>query len=105
MRGGGPMDLLEQVQRMQEEMAQVQQSLAEEIVEVTVGGGAVRAVMTGSLNLKELHIDPDLLDPEDVDMLQDMIISAVNQAIAKAQELAAERMGAITGGLSIPGLF
>ncbi|NPA90421.1 MAG: YbaB/EbfC family nucleoid-associated protein [Chloroflexi bacterium] len=108
-RGGGrmnnPSDLMAQIQRMQEELERTQAQLAEEIVEVSVGGGAVHVRMNGQLVLEELRIDPELLDPEEIDLLQDMIVSAVNQAIAKAQALASERMSAITGGLSLPGIL
>ncbi len=100
-----PTDLMAQVQRMQEEMERVQAELAEELVEVSVGGGAVRVVITGQQVVREVEIDPDLLTPEDVEMLQDLLVAAMNQAIEKSQALASERMGALTSGLSIPGLF
>ncbi len=103
--GGNPMDLMAQVQKMQEEMARVQEALAEETIEVTAGGGAVAVVITGQQVIKSIKIDPDLLDPEDVEMLEDLLLAAVNQAIERSQALAAERMQAITGGLSIPGLL
>ncbi len=107
--GGGlgthPMDLMAQVQKVQEEMARVQEALAEETLEVTVGGGAVKVVITGQQVVKAIKVDPDLLDPDEVDMLEDLLLAAVNQAIERSQALAAERMQAITGGLSIPGLL
>ncbi len=103
--GSNPMDLMAQVQKMQEEMARVQESLAAETLEVTVGGGAVKVVITGHQEVKAIEIDPDLLDPEEVEMLQDLLLAAVNQAIERSQALAAERMQAVTGGLSIPGLL
>ena len=99
------MDLLSQVQKMQEEMEKVQAALAEEVLEVTVGGGAVRVEITGQQVVRAIEIDPDVLDPDDVEMLQDMLVAAVNQAIEKSQALAAERLQAITGGISLPGLF
>ena len=103
--GGSPMDLMAQVQKMQEEMARVQQALAEEVLEVTVGGGAVRVTITGQQEVRAIEVDPELLDPEEVEMLQDMLVAAINQAIEKSQALAAERLQAVTGGLSLPGLF
>ncbi len=103
--GGNPTDLLAQVQRMQEEMEKMQAALAEETLEVTVGGGAVRVVITGQQVVRSIEIEPELLDPEEADMLQDMLVAAVNQAIERSQALAAERMQSITGGLSLPGLL
>jgi len=106
--GGGrvnPADLMSQMQRMQEEMEKTQAALAEELIEVTVGGGAVRIVITGQQQVRSVQIEPDLLDPEEVEMLQDLLLAAINQAIEKSQALAAERMQALTGGLSIPGLL
>lgn len=103
--GGSSMNLMAQVQKMQEEMARVQEALAEEEVEVSVGGGAVRVRITGQQEIRAIEIDPELLDPEEVEMLQDMLVAAMNAAIEKSQALAAERLQAITGGLSIPGLL
>lgn len=106
--GGGaasPGNMMGQLQRLQEEMAKTQEQLAAETVEVTVGGGAVKAVMTGQQKLLSVTIAPEVVDPEDVEMLQDMIVAAVNEAIERSQGLAADRMGALTGGLNIPGLM
>lgn len=103
-RGGGA-GMLQQVQKLQEEMLKAQEALAEETVEATAGGGVVRVEMTGQLELRSIVIDPEVIDPEDVEMLQDLIAAAINEAITTAQALAAERMGALTGGLNIPGLF
>ena len=99
-----PKDLMRQVQQMQEEMAKAQESLKHETVEATAGGGMVSVKVSGELEVLELRIDPDAVDPEDVDMLQDMVQAAVNEAIRSAQELAANKLGAVTGGLGIPGL-
>ena len=99
--------LLKQAQQMQTEMAKAQESLAEESVEASAGGGMVKVKMTGDLELKELVIDPEAIDPDDPDLLQDMVIAAVNEAIRSAQELAASKMGAAAGGLGdlgLPGL-
>jgi nucleoid-associated protein EbfC len=100
--GGGGM--AGQLQRLQDEMAKAQEKLGDETVEVTVGGGVVKAVMNGHQELLSISIDPEAVDPEDVEMLQDMILAAVNEALEKSQGLAADRMSALTGGLNIPGL-
>jgi DNA-binding YbaB/EbfC family protein len=101
MKGG----LAGQLQAMQDQMLEAQEALGEKTVEITSGGGAVKVVMTGHQKLQSLTIDPEVVDPEDVEMLQDMIIAAVNEAVEASQNLAAEEMGSITGGLNIPGLF
>jgi DNA-binding YbaB/EbfC family protein len=95
--------LLQQAQKMQQEMMEAQEKLKDERVEASAGGGMVKVVMTGDLELKSLAIDPDAVDPEDVDMLQDMVLAAVNEAIRSAQELAASKMNAAAGGLAGPG--
>jgi nucleoid-associated protein EbfC len=95
--------MMRQVQQMQAEMMKAQEELKNEVVEASAGGGMVTVKITGELELRELKIDPDAVDPEDVDMLQDMVQAAVNEAIRSAQELAANRMGAVTGGLGGPG--
>ena len=91
--------MMKQVQQMQAEMAKAEQELKKEVVEASAGGGMVTVKVSGSLELRELKIDPEAVDPEDVDMLHDMIQAAVNEAFRSAQELAASRMGAATGGL------
>jgi len=101
--GGG--DMLGQLQKLQEEMAKTQEQLGDENVEVTVGGGVVKAVMNGHQELLSITISPDAVDPDDVEMLQDMILAAVNEAIQRSQGLAADRMSALTGGLKLPGLM
>lgn len=97
-------NLMKQAQRMQAELARAQQEIAAERVEVSVGGGAVTAVMTGDLVLESLRIDPGAVDPDDVGMLEDLVTAAVNEALRQAQETAARRMEAVTGGLKFPGL-
>src|ERR687893_2355172 len=92
--------MLKQVQKMQADMVKAQEELKNETVEASAGGGMVTVKISGDLELKELTIDPEAVDPEDVDMLQDMVQAAVNEAIRAAQELAANRMGAATGGLA-----
>jgi nucleoid-associated protein EbfC len=103
--------ILKQAQQMQQEMLKVQDDLKNATVEATVGGGMVAVKMSGDLELKEIRIDPEAFDPEDVDMLQDMVLAAVNEAIRSAQELAASKMnqaagglGGLGGGLGLPGM-
>lgn len=93
------------MQQMQKRLMKMQEELANETVEATAGGGVVKAVVTGQQRLVSVEIDPDAVDPEDVEMLQDLIVVAVNDALTKAQEMAAERLSSLTGGMKIPGLF
>jgi DNA-binding YbaB/EbfC family protein len=99
--------LLKQAQQMQAEMAKAQEQLKNEIVEASAGGGMVKVTMTGDMQLREITIDPAAVDPEDVELLQDMVTAAVNEAMRSAQELASSRMGGIAGlggGGGLPGL-
>jgi DNA-binding YbaB/EbfC family protein len=96
--------MAQRIQKLQEEMLQAQEALGEETVEVSVGGGAVTVVMTGHQKVQSVSIAPEVVDPEDVEMLQDLIVAAVNEAVERSQGLAADRMGTLTGGLGIPGL-
>ena len=99
--------LLKQAQQMQAEMAKAQEQLKSETVEASAGGGMVKVIMTGDMQLREITISPDAVDPEDVEMLQDMVAAAITEALRSAQELAASRMGGIAGlggGGGIPGL-
>ena len=91
--------MLKQVQQMQAEMMKAQEGLKDEIVEASAGGGMVTVKVSGELEIKELTIDPEAVDPEDVEMLQDMVQAAVNEALRSAQELAANKMQQATGGL------
>jgi len=91
--------MLKQVQQMQAEMAKAQQELEAEVVEASAGGGMVTVKVTGGLEVKEIRIDPEAIDPEDPDMLQDLVLAATNEALRSAQEMAANRLGAATGGL------
>lgn len=100
-----PGGMAQQIQKLQEEMLKAQEALGEETVEVTVGGGAVKVVMTGHQRLQSITIDPQVVDPEDVEMLQDLILAAVNEGLDRAQALAAERLGALTSGLDLRGLL
>jgi len=96
--------LMKQMQKMQEDMARAQEQLAQETVQASAGGGAVTATVTGAMELVSVEISPESVDPEDVEMLQDVIVAAVNEAMRAAQELANQRLGAVTGGLSGLGL-
>lgn len=96
--------MLKQVQKLQADMARVQEELAAARVEATAGGGVVRAIANGHGELAELRIDPAAVDPSDVGMLQDLVLAAVNEAQRKARAMAEDRMKAVTGGLQIPGL-
>jgi DNA-binding YbaB/EbfC family protein len=98
-RPGGRPDMRQQIMKMQEQMLQTQESLGDETVSATAGGGVVEVVMTGHQRVQSITIDPDAVDPEDVEMLQDLITAAVNEAIERSQGMAAERLGALTGGL------
>lgn len=95
--------MLKQVQKMQAEMQATQEALAHETVEASVGGGAVKAVVSGMGALESVAIDPSAVDPDDVEMLQDLIVAAVNEGLRQAQELQSQRFGGITGQLG-PGL-
>ena len=97
--------MMKQAQKMQAKMAEMQEQLKEEIVEASAGGGTVKVVMTGDMQVRSITIDPDAVDPGDVDLLQDMTTAAVNEAIRAAQELSQSRMAAITGGLNLPGMM
>jgi nucleoid-associated protein EbfC len=96
--------ILKQAQQMQADMLKAQENLKSESVEATVGGGMVSVKMSGDLQLQEINISPEAVDPDDVDMLQDLVLAAVNEAIRSAQELAASKMNQVTGGLGDLGL-
>ena len=99
-----PQAMMKQAKKMQKKMEEIQAQAALETVEATAGGGMVAVKVSGALQLQEVTIDPEAVDPEDVEMLQDMIMAAVNEAIRSVGELANKQMGAITGGLNIPGM-
>ena len=101
-RGMDMNKMMQKVQQMQAEMAKAQEQLKHETVEASAGGGMVTVKVSGELELLEVKIDPEAVDPEDVELLQDMVLAAVNEAIRAAQELAASKMGAATGGLGGP---
>ncbi len=99
--------LLKQAQKMQQDMMAAQESLKDEVVEASAGGGMVTVEVTGDMEVKSIKIKPDAVDPDDVELLQDMVLAAVNEAMRSAQELAASKLGGLTGGLGglgLPGL-
>ena len=97
-------NFLKQAQQMQARLAKAQEELETETVEASAGGGAVKVVATGKQTIQSIVIDPGAVDPEDVDILQDMVLAAVNEALALSQQLVNDRIGAITGGLKLPGM-
>lgn len=96
--------MMKQVQKMQAEMLKIQEELGQKTVTATAGGGVVTVVANGHQEIQSIRISPEAVDPEDTEMLQDLILAAVNEALRKAKELSAEEMAKITGGLNIPGL-
>lgn len=96
--------MMKQVQKMQKDMMVAQEELAKETVQSSAGGGMVTVTVSGDLVIKDIRIDPDAIDPEDADLLQDMVLAAVNEGVRQAQELAATKMGGVTGGMDLGGL-
>jgi DNA-binding YbaB/EbfC family protein len=96
--------MLKQVQQMQADMAKAQEQLKDEVVEASAGGGMVTVKVSGDLQIREIRIDPAAVDPEDVELLQDMVLAATNEALRSAQELANRKLGGLTGGLDLGGL-
>lgn len=94
--------MMKQAQKMQQDMQDAQAALAEKTVEATAGGGKVTVTATGTGEITGIKIDPEVVDPEDVEMLEDLVLSGVTQAAEKARELAAKEMGKITGGMGLP---
>jgi DNA-binding YbaB/EbfC family protein len=97
-------NLQRMAQQMQQQMARVQEELESATIEGSAGGGVVKAVVTGRQELVSVTIDPSAVDPEDVDMLQDLVVAAVNDALGESRRLAESKMAAITGGLRLPGM-
>ena len=97
--------LMKQVQKMQKDMVKLQEELKEKTVEATAGGGVVKAVASGKKQLVSVEIKPEVVDPDDIEMLQDLILAAVNEALQKAEDMVAEEMGKLTGGMNLPGMF
>jgi len=105
MKKGGMGNLMKQAQKMQSQMARIQEELGSRTVEASAGGGMVTAVANGKQELLSITIEKEVVDPADVEMLQDLLVAAVNEALKKSQEMVAEEMSKITGGFSIPGLM
>ncbi len=103
MKGMG--NMIKHAQKMQAQMMQLQEKLGEQTVETTAGGGMVRVVASGKQQIVAIEIEKEVIDPEDVEMLQDLLLAAVNDALAKSQEMVSSEMSKITGGLNIPGLM
>ncbi|WP_415962639.1 YbaB/EbfC family nucleoid-associated protein [Collinsella tanakaei] len=104
MAGMNMQEMMKQARKMQEQLAQAQESMKDVTIDASAGGGMVKATVNGDLELVSIQIDPDALDPEDVDLLQDMIVAAVNEAIRGVSEVASKQMSSITGGFNIPGM-
>jgi nucleoid-associated protein EbfC len=96
--------MMKQVQQMQAEMAKAEQELKKEVVEASAGGGMVTVKVSGDLEVREIRISPEAADPEDLELLQDMVLAATNEALRSAQELANRKLGGLTGGLDLGGL-
>lgn len=108
MPGGMPGNMnqmMKQVQKMQKDMEKMQAELEERVFEASAGGGAIHVKVTGKKELVEIKLEPSIVDPDDVEMLQDLILVAVNEAIKTAEEEVSKEMGRITGGMNVPGLF
>lgn len=103
--GGNMAKMMKQVQKMQSDMLKLQEELGNRTVESTAGGGVVKVVANGRQEVVSLEIKPEAVDPEDVEMLQDLVLTAVNDALKKAQEMMSSEMGKLTGGMNLPGLF
>ena len=96
---------LRQIQELQAKMVKAQEELAKTNVEITAGGGAIRIVINGHQQFQSITISPEVVNPDDVEFLQDLVLAACNEAVEKSQEMAAQNMSKLTGGLKIPGLF
>lgn len=106
--GGGAQnmnDMIKQAQKMQSQITDVQEDIESREFSTSVGGGAVEVTLSGKKEIRALNIKPEVVDPEDIEMLQDLIISAVNECVKKIEDTSEAEMGAITGGVSLPGLF
>lgn len=103
--GGNINNLMKQAQKLQKEMAQAQRELEEKEFEASVGGGAVLVKVNGKKEVLSIKIKEEVVDPDDVEMLEDLVLSAVNEALKKAEDETANKMGKLTGGMNIPGMF
>ncbi len=102
---GNMNQMMKQVQKMQRDMERTQQELEQRVFEVSAGGGAIRVKVSGKKELTEITLDPGIVDPEDVEMLQDLILVAVNEALKTAEAEISKEMGKVTGGMNLPGMF
>lgn len=103
MKGMG--NMMKQAQKLQNKMMKLQEELAERTIEASAGGGMVKVVANGKQQIISIDIEKEVVDPEDVEMLQDLVLAAVNDALAKSQEMVSSEMGKLTGGMNIPGLM
>lgn len=104
--GAGNMNnMIKQAQKMQDDMAKVQQELEAQSYEVTSGGGAVKVTITGKREITALELKPEIVDPDDIEMLQDLIVAAVNEAVRKVEDISEKEMSKITAGINMPGVF
>ena len=102
---GGMGNLFKQAQQMQQKMARLQEELGQRTVEASVGGGMVSVTVNGKNEVLSLKIEPQVVDPDDIEMLEDLVLAGVNEALRKSQEMVSEEMSKLTGGMKIPGLF
>ncbi|MFJ7748254.1 YbaB/EbfC family nucleoid-associated protein [Peribacillus sp. NPDC097295] len=105
MRGGNMQNMMKQMQKMQKKMAEAQEELGEKKIEGTAGGGMVTVVVTGHKEIVDVIIKPEVVDPDDIDMLQDLVLAATNDALKKAEDLTSQTMGQFTKGMNLPGMF
>ena len=101
--GGNIQQLMKQAQEMQKKMVATQEEMGSKTVEATAGGGAIKVVVSGKKEIKEIVLNKDIIDPDDVEMLQDLIIACTNEALRKAEDMMQGEMGKLTGGMNIPG--
>lgn len=102
---GNMANMMKKVQKLQADMAKLQEELKTRTLEATAGGGAVKVMVNGDKQVLSIKIDPSAVDPEDIEMLEDMITAAVNEAIKKVDDMMAQEMGKLTGGMKLPGMF
>nr|WP_321532739.1 YbaB/EbfC family nucleoid-associated protein [uncultured Desulfuromonas sp.] len=105
MMAKGLGNMMKQAQQMQQKMARIQEEVAKQEIEASAGGGMVTVVVNGKQEILSIKIDPNVVDPQDVDMLQDLILVATNEAVRKSQDIMQQEMSKLTGGMNIPGLF
>jgi hypothetical protein len=102
--GGNMNNMMKQMQKMQKKMEELQAEIDAKVLEATAGGGAIKVIVNGKKEILNIEIDPSVVDPEDVEMLQDLVLAAVNEALRKAEEYSANEMKKVTGGMNIPGM-